>query len=115
MSRLFISLYLDEDVDVLVADLLRARGILATTTQEAGQLHRSDSSQLMYATSHGMVLDTHNRSDFEALAQSYFASGQPHAGIIIAFRNPPRIIAARLMRIVNQVAADEIENQLRYI
>ena len=26
MSRLFISLYLDEDVNVLVADLLRAKG-----------------------------------------------------------------------------------------
>ena len=35
MSRLFIELYLDEDVDVLVADLVRARGFKVTTTQEA--------------------------------------------------------------------------------
>ena len=115
MGRLFISLYLDEDVDVLVAALLRARGVQVTTTRDANQLHQGDTDQLAYATSHGMALVTHNRSDFEVLVQAYFATGQPHAGVIIAFRNPPQIIAARLMRIVNQVTADEIENQLRYI
>ena len=38
MNRFFIELYLDEDVDVLVADLLRARGFVATTTRDAGKL-----------------------------------------------------------------------------
>ena len=37
MSRLFIELYLDEDVDVLVAGLTRARGFQTITTQEAGR------------------------------------------------------------------------------
>jgi predicted nuclease of predicted toxin-antitoxin system len=115
MNQLFISLYLDEDVDVLVASLLRARGVQVTTTRDADQLHRSDSEQLVYATRHRMALVTHNLSDFESLARSYFTNGQAHTGIIIAFRNPPQIIAARLMRLVNQVTADEIENQLRYI
>ena len=32
MSRLFIELYLDEDVDVVVGDLLRARGFVSGTT-----------------------------------------------------------------------------------
>jgi len=31
LSKLFIELYLDEDVDVLVADLIRARGFTAIT------------------------------------------------------------------------------------
>jgi predicted nuclease of predicted toxin-antitoxin system len=115
MARLFISLYLDEDVDVLVAALLRARGVQVTTTRDANQLHQGDADQLAYATSHRMALVTHNRSDFEALARAYFTRGQPHAGVIIAFRNPPQIIATRLMRIVNQVTADEIENQLHSI
>ena len=35
MSQLFVRLYLDEDVDVLVAELIRARGFQALTTQEA--------------------------------------------------------------------------------
>ena len=38
MKHIFIEVYLDEDVDVLVADLLRARGFVAITTREAGNL-----------------------------------------------------------------------------
>lgn len=49
MSRLFIELYLDEDVHVLVADLIRARGFQAITTRDAGQLHNTDPEQLAYA------------------------------------------------------------------
>jgi len=33
MKPFFIELYLDEDVDVLLAELLRARGFKVTTTQ----------------------------------------------------------------------------------
>jgi hypothetical protein len=32
VNELFIALYLDEDMDVLIADFLRARGFRATTT-----------------------------------------------------------------------------------
>ena len=46
MNGLFIDLYLDEDVDVLVADLVRARGFTVVTTQEAGNIGASDRQQL---------------------------------------------------------------------
>ena len=69
MTRLFIELYLDEDVSALVADLIRARGFVALTTPEAGQIGVSDAAQLEYAVSQRKALLTHNRADFEALAQ----------------------------------------------
>lgn len=115
MSRLFIELYLDEDVSVLVADLVRARGFVASTTQEAGQLARNDAEQLEYAVSQRKTLLTHNRADFEALARQYFLSGKTHFGIIIAVRRRPFEIVQRLWTILNQVTSDEMENQLRYI
>jgi len=40
--RLFARVYLDEDVDVLVAELLQARGFSTETTQEAGYIGRPD-------------------------------------------------------------------------
>jgi predicted nuclease of predicted toxin-antitoxin system len=67
VTNLFIELYLDEDVSVLVADLVRARGFTALTTREAGQLHASDTEQLAYAVSRHKTFLTHNRADFEAL------------------------------------------------
>jgi hypothetical protein len=115
VSRLFIDLYLDEDVDVLVAGLVRARGFAASTTQEAGQPGKNDAEQLAYAVSQHKALLTHNRTHFEALAQQYLAAGQRHYGIIIAVRRSPHEIVRRLLIVLNQVTADEMENQMRYI
>ncbi|MDT4898774.1 MAG: hypothetical protein QOH25_3851 [Acidobacteriota bacterium] len=98
-----------------MADLVRARGFVASTTREAGQLGRSDAEQLEYAMSQRKTLLTHNRADFEALARQYFLTGQRHFGIVIAVRRPPSEIVQRLLAILNQVTADEMENQLRYI
>ncbi|HKI05090.1 MAG TPA: DUF5615 family PIN-like protein [Thermoanaerobaculia bacterium] len=115
MSSLFIELYLDEDVDVLVADLLRARGFVAVTTLEAGRLRATDADQLAFAADQRNAFLTHNRADFEALARGYFAEGRSHNGIIIAVRRPPHEIVRRLLAILNQVTADEMRDQTRYI
>ena len=69
MSDIFIHVYLDEDVDVLIANLLRSRGFNATTTVQAGQRGKSDAEQLEFAASLGAAILTHNRTDFEGLAQ----------------------------------------------
>jgi hypothetical protein len=106
---------MDEDVDVLVADLVRARGFQVTTTQEAGQVSNGDAEQLAYAVSQQKTLLTHNRVHFETLAQQYSAAGHMHYGIIIAMRRPSYEIARRLLTLLNHVTADEMENQVRYI
>ena len=115
MSRLFIELYLDEDVDVLVAEMLRARGFAATTTRDAGRRQRSDADQLVYAVRQRKALLTHNRTHFEQLAREYFESGKIHYGIILAVRRPPQEIVRRLLVILDRVAAEEMQNQIRYI
>ena len=115
MNRLFIEVYLDEDVDVLVADRIRAYGFAASTAVEEGQLRKRDAEQLEYAGSQHKALLTHNRVDFEILARVYLEASQMHYGIILAVRRPPQEIARRLLRILNQVTADEMQNQVRYI
>ena len=102
MSSLFIRLYLDEDVNVLVADLLKARGFDVITARDA--------EQLAYAVSQARTLVTHNRTDFEELVQAYFASGQTHHGVISAVRRSPQEIAQRLLVILNHVTADEMQS-----
>ncbi len=115
MSQVFIELYLDEDVDVLIAELLASRGFSVTTTRQAGELGSSDADQLTYAASRQKTLVTHNRAHFEALAREYLAEGRPHSGIILAGRHLPYEISRRLLVILNQVTADEIKDQIRYI
>ena len=60
MSRLFISLFLDEDVSVLIAKLIRSRAYSAMTTLESRRVGRSDVEQLEFATSQQMAILTHN-------------------------------------------------------
>ncbi len=62
-----------------------------------------------------MAIVTHNRRDFEKLADDYHARGGEHAGIIIAVRRRKTEFASRLLKILNQISADEIENQVVYI
>lgn len=71
MRTLFIALYLDEDVDVLVAELIDARGFEVLTTVEAKQIGHTDEEQLGYAVDHQRALVTHTRYDFELLAQQF--------------------------------------------
>jgi predicted nuclease of predicted toxin-antitoxin system len=115
LNRVFIDLYLDEDVSVALAALLRGRGFRVTTTQEAGLVGATDAEQLAFATSHGSAILTHNRVHFEALAREYFAGGKSHAGIIIAVRRNTLELARRLFTLLNPFTADEIENQIRYL
>lgn len=115
MSDIFIELYNDEDVSVLIAELIRARGFSALTTLEAGNLGKSDEEQLEFAVSQERVLLTHNRVDFEELALKYFEENKTHYGIIIAVRRLPNDTVQRLLEILNQTTADEMINQIRYI
>ncbi len=112
---LFIELYLDEDVDVLIADLLKAYDFSALTTRDADQLQNRDADQLAYATRQQRAFLTHNRVHFEILARSYFEKNKTHWGIIIAVRRSPYEIVQRLLGILNRVTAEEMINQIRYI
>lgn len=115
MSRLFAEVYLDEDVSVLVADLLHARGFRSTTARDAGRLGQSDAGQLDYAVSLKMMVLTHNRADFEALHRQYVVEGRNHWGIIVAARRLPPLIVANLLRLLNKLTADELRDQLLYV
>jgi hypothetical protein len=88
LNQLFIDLDLDEDVNVLVADLVRARGF-RVTTQSAGKVGTTDANQVAFATGEGKAILTHNRVHFEALAQAYFEGKKTDCGIIVAVRRPP--------------------------
>jgi hypothetical protein len=115
LNRLFIHLYLDEDVDVLVAHLLRGRGFDATTTIDAGQLGSPDEQQLLYAARNEMAVLTHNREDFEALATRFYETGRTHSGIFIATRHPPQRVVQRMLILLDDITAEEMVNQLIYL
>ncbi|NES21463.1 MAG: hypothetical protein F6K41_21670 [Symploca sp. SIO3E6] len=70
MNKLFIQLYLDEDVNVLIADLIKAKGFDVTTARDAGQLRISDAEQLAYAVSQGRALVANNKDINQELTEN---------------------------------------------
>ena len=115
MSDIFIKVYLDEDVNVLIGELIRRKNFKSLTVSEAGRKGKSDAEQLNYATQNGYAILTHNRIDFEELAQEYFANDKTHHGIIVAVRRPIHEVAERLFDLLNDFTADEMINQIIYI
>jgi predicted nuclease of predicted toxin-antitoxin system len=115
VSKLFVELYLDEDVDVLVAELLKKRGYSVMTARDADRLGYEDPEQLAYAIGKQRALFTHNRVDFEQLGLAYFERAEDHFGIILAARRSPYELVNRLLHLLNEVTADELKNQVRYL
>ncbi len=115
-GSLFIRLYLDEDVSVFVAQLLRSHGFEVLTTNDAQDLGSSNVAQLRYATTHRLTLLTHNRVDYELLHAEALRKQQPPAGILIANRRASDFdIARRIMTLLNRFTAEEVVNQLLYL
>lgn len=81
-----LRVYLDEDVDVLLATVLAAHGIDCTTTVASGNLGQTDEDQLAFAARDSRILITHNRIDFENLAVAWWGQQRDHAGIVLAIR-----------------------------
>lgn len=112
---IFAKVYLDEDVDILVANLLAARGLDVKTAREQEMLGKSDPQQLTFAISLDRCLLTHNRLDFEALHSNYLINKKYHQGILMAKRRNAYEIAERTAILLDTLTADEIANQLFYV
>ncbi len=56
MSELFIKIYLDEDVNVLLAKLVRLQNFKTLTVSEAGRKGKTDAEQLEYAARNGYTI-----------------------------------------------------------
>ncbi len=110
-----ISLYADEDVDVLIKPLLQAKGFNVHTTLDEGMLGKSDREQLEHAIKLQLVFVTHNRIDFEKLAIQLLEDGKMHYGIILASRRNVYEMARRLARFLELHKHERIRDQIWYI
>ncbi len=112
---LFIRLYVDEDVHESIGAELRRRGYDVVNTCEANRRGLSDAEQLAYAVTENRTLFSFNAADYIALHQEYLDQGQEHAGIVISNQIPIGETVRRLLILLDQVSADEIKNQLRWL
>lgn len=116
LLALYLRLYFDEDVSASIVENLRQRGFDVSSARDASRLRLDDASQLAFAAAEGRTFVTHNRFDFEQLHQRYLSEGREHHGIIIAKRRPSdNAVVIKLLALINEVTADGMIVQLRYI
>jgi Domain of unknown function (DUF5615) len=96
-------------------DNLRTRGFDLFSSHDADMLGKSDDDQMLYAVSLHRAIVTHNRADFELQHRKFLEQGLSHYGVIIAKRRRDAEVVAKLLILLNDVTAEEMENQLRYI
>jgi hypothetical protein len=83
--------YLDEDVPHATSEVGAALGLDVFAARDAQpSLPRDDPVHLRSAAEDRRILVTYNRNDFLVATRDAFATGGPHAGLLILTRRLPR-------------------------
>lgn len=112
-ARLFVALYTDADVHGGLAAQIRRRGFDAVSAYEAGSAELDDPDQLEYAVSQRRAILTCNIRHFEPLLKDWWQAGRKHYGIVVSEQLPIGEMLRRVMRFLNAVSVDEMENAYR--
>lgn len=116
LRSLYIPLYFDEDVSLAIVRNLQQRGFDVLSTRSANMLRQNDDQQLAFAVAQGRALVTHNRADFELRHQQWLEGKQNHFGIVIVKRRAKdEQVVIKLLELLNELTAEEMRNQLRYV
>jgi predicted nuclease of predicted toxin-antitoxin system len=118
IEGLSLLIYLDHNVDPLLAKDVRNAGYNAVAAVEAGNAPLADLDQLTWAADRGRCIITHDYDDYPRLAAEWFFEGRDHSGIILC-RQPPDIsygeMLRRLLRLLDTLTADEMVNRLEWL
>jgi predicted nuclease of predicted toxin-antitoxin system len=114
-ENLFIKLYLDEDVHKRLAVALRLRQFDVVSVHELERQGLSDAEQLQLAAQEGRTLFTYNTADFVKLHLDWHQRGETHSGIILSDQLSLAETLRRLLKLLNQITADEICGQAYWL
>jgi hypothetical protein len=110
-----ISLYLDEHIQLGLAEALRARGVDILTTQEAGNIGLGDLAQLLFSTQRKRSLFSYNKRHFAKIHHQWMAMKKPHGGIILSDQLAIGVVLRRVMKLYSSLNPDDMRNRLEYL
>ena len=113
MSQL--TLYLDEHVQLALAEALRTRGVDILTTQEARNIGLHDVDQLAFAAENRQSLFSFDKRHFATIHYEWMNMKKQHAGIILSDQLTIGLLLRRLMRLHFSLNTEDMINRLEYL
>ncbi|MGE0680722.1 MAG: DUF5615 family PIN-like protein [Candidatus Binatia bacterium] len=114
MVEIRLRFFIDEDLPPVIAEMLRAQGLSATSVVAEKQQGLSDEEQLRFAAERNVILVTANVADYMELARQWMAIGLDHSGLIFAMtRQFPRRDAVAITHALHALARQETPEQMR--
>ena len=107
--------YLDEDVDPLLAQVLRDRNVDCISTYEVKNQGLSDRDQLAFAIRNERTIISFNVKDFVFLARSFSQEGKSHKGIIVSDHLPFRELLRRTLTLIAKIKRDDLTNEFIWL
>ena len=113
MSRL--ALYLDEHVQLALAEALRGRGVDIMTTQDAANIGLDDVGQLAFAAENRRSLFSYDKRHFARIHYEWMNKKRQHAGIILSDQLAVGLLLRRLMKLHFSLNTEDMLNRLEYL
>lgn len=107
-----VTLYLDEDVRPLLADILRTRGFDVVSAVSTHRIGLTDEEQLDTAIEQRRALLTHNIRDFVRLHTKLTSR---HSGIIVSSQEPLHVLLRRSLGLLSRETATSIRGRLCWL
>lgn len=108
-----IRIYIDESVNIAIAEGLKRRGIDAWSAKDVGKLGQTDEEQLRYAVREKAVIFTHD-DDFLTMVSK---SNREHYGVIYVHQQklPLGECIRRVKNLVETKSVEEMQNHIEFL
>src|SRR5436190_2105496 len=110
-----IRLYLDEDVQLLLAKVLRERAYDALSAHECGNRGKPDLEHFAFAAQQGRSLITFNARDFVPIASDAMARNQAFPGLIVSEQLSFRELLRRTCRLLDSRTPEQIATTIIWL
>lgn len=110
-----LRLLLDEDVPILLATTLRARGLDAIHATETGLRGREDADVFAAAILDERAVLTHNVGDFVALVAQFGTEGRRHYGLVLSEQLEFRELLGRVLHLLADRDAESMLNAVAWL
>ena len=108
-------LLLDENVNPLLAEILKQHGYDAVAVEPLGMAGTSDEDLLRWAARENRAILTQNTAHFLILAREYAERGWEYAGIIVSENASLRQLLARMLRLLTRKQAEDLMNCVEWL